>query len=147
MCLKSKDLIRTIIEEPIECYKVLCVWEDKVGYWSPTFVMQYQIGEEYIDDQFGIDDFESRGDGYGRFYKGFHACLTYNGANEYLDMLLENSDDDDIEKLEAVVIAKCEVPVGGCYCIGEDECSGINALVCNKFKINEIVNRFDKVAI
>lgn len=148
MCLKSKNLILENREAPIECYKVLCVWKDKEGYWSPTFVMQYEIGEEYVENMFaGEYDFKSCGDGYNKYYKGFHVCLTYDGANEYLDMMVENSDEDDVEFLEALVIAKCEVPVGGCYCIGEDECSGIEALICNKFKINEIVNRFDKIAI
>ncbi len=136
MCLKTTNDIIKNATEPVECYKVLCVWKDKEDYWSPTFAKQYEIGEEYIG-LFG-------GDGHNRFYEGFHAFVTYNGAYEYLDMLLENSDENDIEELEAIVIAKCEVPVGGCYFIGEDECSGISALVCNKFKINEIVNRFTK---
>lgn len=145
MCLKSNNEIIESATEPVECYKMLCVWNCRGNYWSPIYPKEWVIGERYKKEQLA-EDFEVS-DGYVRYYTGFHACLTYEGAVEYMKACIENTEDTEgigIKNLSEIVIAKCHVPVGASYCIGKSEWKDIDGLVCWEIEINEIVGRFDK---
>lgn len=142
MCLKSNKEIIEKAPEPVECYKMLCAWNYKENYWSPTYSKEWVIGERYKEDRL-VNDFEVS-DGYVRYYTGFHACLTYEGAVEYMKSCVEYSEDDVLDKTSEIVIVKCHVPVGASYCVGKSDCYNIDGLVCWEIETNEIVGRFDK---
>ena len=144
MCLKSNNEIIEKVTKPVECYKMLCVWGIRENYWSPNYPKEWVIGERYKEERLAIDTEAS--DGYNRFYAGFHACLTYEGAVEYMKSCVEATEDidgvDDI--LSEIIIVKCHVPVGASYCIGKTDWCDIDGLVCWEIETNEIVGRFDK---
>lgn len=141
MCLKSNNEIIESTTKPVECYKMLCVWNYKENYWSPTYSKEWVIGERYKEER--LADFEAS-DGYIRYYTGIHACLTYEGAVEYMKSCIEESEDMTLDKLSEIVIVKCHVPVGATYCVGKTDWRDIDGLVCWEIETKEIVSRFDK---
>lgn len=145
MCLKSNNEIIENATEAVECYKMLCVWDYRENYWSPTYPKEWVIGERYKEERL-TEDFEVF-DGYVRYYTGFHACLTYEGAVEYMKSCVENTEDiDDIglNNLSEIVIVKCHVPIGASYCVGKSDWCNIDGLVCWEIETDKIVAMFDK---
>ena len=142
MCLKSNNEIIENATEPVEGYKMLCAWKYRKNYWSPIYPKEWVIGERYKEERL-VEDFEV--DDYVRYYTGFHACLTYEGAVEYMKSCVEETEDmDDLDELSEIVIIKCHVPVGASYCIGKSEWRDLDGLVCWEIETNEIVGRFDR---
>jgi hypothetical protein len=142
MCLKTTNDIIESTTEAVECYKVLCVWEDKDNYWSPTFFKEWVIGARYKEERLVVDTEVS--DGYTRFHRGFHACLTYDGAVEYMKRCIERSEPIALHMLDEIVIVKCHVPIGASYCVGKSDWCDIDEMVCWEIETSEVVGRFVK---
>lgn len=143
MCLKSKKQIIKNLGTPIECYKVLCDWGRNEVYSSPTKGMRYHLDTNYQENRFVYDD--ETGDGYTRYYTGFHVLLNYQDAVRYLKRLVEYSEPDVLTKLKSLVILRCEIPVNAYYCFGTDSSDdSFMEGVCYRIKTCNIVARFDK---
>ena len=142
MCLKSNNEIIENATEPVECYKMLCVWNYKENYWSPTYSKEWVIGERYKEER--LNGIFAVFDDYVLYGTGFHACLTYEGAVEYMESCIEESEDMTLDKISEIVIVKCHVPVGASYCIGKTDWRNIDGLVCWEIETDKIVARFDK---
>jgi hypothetical protein len=125
------------------------------GFYSPTYTKNYDIGSSYhcfnfrSEDTFSffVDENYQHDTNCINYFDGFHLCLTRDDAINYMKVMVGNSieslqHDNKLGALAYLVIAKCSVPRGGYYIIGEDDMYHIPGLVCSDVKLEEIVNTF-----
>ena len=141
MCLKTANASGFVVNEPVECYKMLVEWKDKPGLWSPTYSKRYEIGEAYEEAECLMS--RSHDGAYTLYHDGFHSCKTLEGVKTYMNEMIMNADEYSLQMIGRLVIVRCSICVGAWCVAGEDDSYHVPGYVSSEIKVEEIVEKME----